>query len=180
MKFNKYTNNLRDSLIWRFCLCIFIGLMVFFNSHVMTIAIVHGQSMYPSMEDGDFLLVDRIYKKLFRGDVILIQVPSIEFGGKYIVKRIISTGGENVVINYKNNTISVDGRTLSESYINRQESDPMTNGNGSCIMEYEVPEGYLFVVGDNRNYSSDSRSDSIGFIPENAVVGKVVHILRLK
>lgn len=70
--------------------------------------------MYPSMRDGDILIIDRTYSTPSWGDIVLIQVPSVEFGEKYIIKRIIATGGETVSIDYDKNEIRVDGKLLYE------------------------------------------------------------------
>ena len=124
--------------------------------------------MYPSMQDGDLLVVARNYSTLSLGDVILIQVPSAEFGEKYIVKRIIATGGETV------NEIRVDGKLLYEPYVNLQQPDPMLPIDENPQIEYQVPEGQVFVLGDNRNFSLDSREALLGFVDVSNIVGTVI------
>lgn len=177
MKIYKYDNvkNIRDSLIWWGCLCIFIAILVFINSHIITVATVSGDSMYPSMKDGDFLIVDRIHNTPSRGDVILIQVSPIKFGGKYIVKRVIATGGETVTIDYNKNEVRIDGELLSEPYINWSQNDPMKAVDGVDIVEYDIPDGCVFVMGDNRNYSSDSRDPILGMVEKPDIIGIIIN-----
>lgn len=174
MKIHKFKSGekTRDSLVWWVCLCVMVVLIVFINSFVLTLAIVSGNSMYPSLRAGDFLIVDRIHKMPSRGDVILVRVSPIEAGGQYIVKRVIAFGGERVAIDYDKNEVSINGEVLSEPYINCEEVDPMSGGTST--IEYEIPSGYVFVMGDNRNHSMDSRDERIGFVSVEMIIGKVI------
>lgn len=157
-----------------FCLLILAGAVLLIKSNVLTVATVCGNSMYPSMQDGDLLMVARNYSTLSLGDVILIQVPSAKFGGKYIVKRIIATGGETVSIDYDKNEVRIDDKVLFEPYVNLQQPDPMLPIDGNHQIEYQVPEGQVFVLGDNRNFSLDSRQALLGFVDVSNVVGTVI------
>lgn len=130
--------------------------------------------MYPSMQDGDLIIVARNYSTLSLGDVILIQVPSANFGGKYIVKRIIATGGETVSIDYGKNEVRINDKVLYEPYVNLQQPDPMLPIDGNRQIEYQVPEGQVFVLGDNRNFSLDSRQALLGFVDVSNIVGTVI------
>lgn len=148
------------------------------NSYVISICYADGNSMYPTIKDKEILLVNRTSMKLNNGDIVLIHTTLENTGIEYIVKRIVGRSGERVVINYVDNTVSVDGRILLEPYINRFENDPMKDRNGQFISEFIVPGGYYFVLGDNRNHSSDSRDEKIGFIHQNEIVGKIHKISR--
>lgn len=130
--------------------------------------------MYPSMQDGDLLIVARNYSTLSLGDVILIQVPSAKLGEKYIVKRIIATGGDTVSIDYDKNEVRINDKVLYEPYVNLQQPDPMLSIDGNHQIEYQVPEGQVFVLGDNRNFSLDSRQALLGFVDVSNIVGTVV------
>lgn len=156
------------------CLLILAGAVFFIKSNVLTVATVCGNSMYPSMQDGDLLIVARNYFTLSLGDVILIQVPSAKFGGKYIVKRVIATGGKTVSIDYDKNEVRIDGKVLYEPYVNMQQPDPMLPIDGNHQIEYQVPEGQVFVLGDNRNFSLDSRQALLGLVDVSNIVGTVI------
>lgn len=156
------------------CLLILAGAVLFIKSNVLTVATVCGNSMYPSLQDGDILLVARIYTTLSRGDVILVQVPYAKFGEKYIIKRIIATGGETVSINYDKNEVRINDKVLYEPYVNLQQPDPMLPIDGNHQIEYQVPEGQVFVLGDNRNFSLDSRQALLGFVDVSNIVGTVI------
>ena len=127
---------------------------------------VEGTSMLPTLEDGDRVVVTAFDGKPQRGQVIISVQPN-DFG-KPVVKRIIATENQTVDINFATGDVYVDGVLLSEPYIN----NPTINNEG-VQFPVTVPEGHVFVMGDNRQGSTDSRSDKIGFIDENYILGVV-------
>ena len=131
---------------------------------------VVGSSMYPTLKNGEMLIIRQFMYSAKAGDIIVCQSESYGLETP-LVKRVIATGGQTVSIDYENWTVTVDGKVLSEEYVNR-ENKPMRE---SDYLEdtFTVPEGKLFVMGDNRNGSSDSRVEIIGFIDERTVIGKV-------
>lgn len=132
---------------------------------------VEGSSMYPTLQEGDMLVVTMPFYTPECGDIIVCQSPTYGLD-RPLVKRIIATGGQKVEIDYENWTVKVDGNTLSETYINREIG---RNMRPSDYLEdsFIVPEGFVFVMGDNRNNSKDSRSSEIGMIDERYILGKV-------
>ena len=90
-----------------------------------------------------------------------------------IVKRVIATGGQTVHIDYSTSTVYVDGVALDEPYINELMRMPM----GETITDVTVPEGSVFVMGDNRNNSSDSRVPELGTVDERYILGEVLLVL---
>ena len=132
---------------------------------------VEGTSMFPTLNNDDFLVITDLAYKPKTGDIVVFQVPSYK-NGHPLIKRVIATGGQRVQIDFENWTITVDGVTLDETYINR-DSRPMNRLDG-CPEEFVVEEGCVFVMGDNRNNSTDSRSNLIGQIDERYLMGRVV------
>ena len=136
------------------------------------INIVSGDSMYPTLYDGDYLLLlgNLFYQEPEQGDIVVISKKTFD-NGKPIVKRVIAKEGQTVDIDFENGIVYVDGQALEENYIN----SPTTNREG---MEFPltVDEGCIFVLGDNRGVSRDSRSPQIGLIDKREVLGKVIYL----
>ncbi len=130
---------------------------------------VSGLSMFPTFNDGDFILTDKVSYRAGQpntGDVIVLRDPMDE--SKDFIKRIIATPGQTLKV--ENNSVFINGQPLPENYLpagtptrNMQYLHP-----GTLIT---VPEGEYFVFGDNRDHSSDSRE--WGPIKREAIVGKV-------
>ena len=131
---------------------------------------VVGSSMSPTLSDGDLLIVSTFMYTPKATDIIVCQSESYGLE-KPLVKRIIATEGQTVKIDYKSWTVTVDGKVLEEDYIKR-EADAM-RGSNYLPESFTVPENCVFVMGDNRNGSSDSRIREIGFIDERYILGKV-------
>jgi signal peptidase I len=125
---------------------------------------VDGFSMLPTLEDGEFVLVSKINYQLGnveRGDIIVFHFPIDP--EQELIKRVIGLPGD--VVSVQNGAVAVNGQSLEETYI---AAAPAYSG------EWVVPDGHLFVLGDNRNDSSDSHS--WGYLPFDKVVGKAVII----
>lgn len=128
---------------------------------------VKGSSMVPTLQNGNMVLLQTIGYEPAQNDVVVVTHRS--FSEDPIIKRVIAVAGQTVVVNYDENTVTVDGVLLNETYINYADSDPMGTHVGA--VSYDVPEGHIFVMGDNRNHSTDSRSASIGFVDLREVLG---------
>jgi signal peptidase I len=126
---------------------------------------VDGPSMVPTLEDGEKVIVSTVGYKPQRGDVVVISKAGAD--NKPIVKRIIAVGGDTVNINLTTGVVTVNG--VEEHY-----SDDLTNQTINTAYPMVVPEGTVFVLGDNRELSHDSRYKIIGCIDERLIVGKVV------
>lgn len=138
---------------------------------VLRLVRVQGESMYPTLNNDDYLVITDLAFKPKTGDIVVLQVPSYK-SGHPLIKRVVATGGQRVQIDYENWTVTVDGVTLDETYLNR-DTRPM-NRLDNCPSDFVVEEGFVFVMGDNRNNSTDSRSSLIGQIDERYLMGKVV------
>ncbi len=141
-------------------------------SFVARIAVVDGNSMYPTLSHNDKLLVRQIFYTPKQGDIVVCQ--SENYGlDKPLVKRIIATEGQKVRLDRENWKIYVNGFPLDEPYL--------VIGEGAMVdWQYDtdeivVPKGHVFVMGDNRNNSLDSRFYGVGFIDERYIIGQVIY-----
>ena len=131
---------------------------------------VDGESMDYTLQNNELLLVWSLGYTPQQGDIVVLnKTTATHLGGRAIVKRVIATGGQTVDIDYNTSTVYVDGEPLDEPYL----WEPMMDIYGSRGSTHiEVPEGSIFVMGDNRNGSDDSRDNLIGTIDEDYVLGK--------
>lgn len=139
------------------------------RSFIVQPFVVQGSSMEPTFQDQDYLVVDKIKYRLGnpnRGDIIVFKAPK-DTSQNYI-KRIIGLPGEKVTI--EENSVKINGQALDETYL--PESLVGNNADGSFFLEQTLGEHEFFVLGDNRNHSSDSRS--WGPLPEGNIVGRAV------
>jgi signal peptidase I len=147
-------------------------LYILLSTFVGRITRVDGSSMYPTLHDQELMVVRSIGYQPEQGDVVVLTQKS--YRSASLVKRIIALGGQTVRIDYESNTVYVDGVPLDEPYINLEEEDPMEERPADWTDELTVPEGYVFVMGDNRNHSGDSREPEIGVVAEGNIIGKCV------
>lgn len=147
---------------------------------------VDGPSMNQTLQDGEPLIVSNLFYTPKRGDIIVFHQTNGEREttsplNRYnepIVKRVIATGGQYIKLDYAAKKVYVsDDETFEESDV-IDESYAYFSGDtwrqSSTVTEYHVPEGYLFVMGDNRNNSADSRYPEVGFVDERRVLGRVL------
>lgn len=157
-------NTLADVVV---CL-IFVTVLFVFAIRLVGVV---GDSMYPTLHNGDKLtLLSNFLYEPEVGDIVVLQARS--YDDEPIVKRIIADEGQTIDIDFTTGAVTVDGMLLEESYINT----PTTRAEG---MEFPltVPENCIFVMGDNREHSTDSRYPSIGCIDKRYVLGKALRIV---
>ena len=167
----------RDLYEWMQALVCSVLVVVLLFTFVVRLIGVDGHSMVPTLQDGDRLLVlnSILYDDYQYGDSVVLRKES--FLAEPIVKRVIATGGQTVDIDYGTSTVYVDGVALDEPYIREPMGVPYTPSaydSTGVQTHWEVPEGSIFVMGDNRNKSTDSRDARLGAIDEDYVLGKVV------
>ncbi|GGE72653.1 signal peptidase I [Priestia taiwanensis] len=155
--------------IWEYGKAIGIGLCIalFIRTFFFSMHVVSGESMEPTLQNGNFLAVNKfqsVEEKLERFDVIVHERED----GDYNVKRVVGIPGDT--IEYRDNVLYVNGEATEEPYLKEDE----VTANFTLMEktgENHVPEGHVFVVGDNRNYSTDSRV--YGFVKMEQIVGEV-------
>ena len=137
------------------------------------IVIVSGPSMNDTLLDGDYLLLlsNNLYPNPKHGDIIVASKDDFK-DGEPIIKRVIATEGQTVDIDFAAGIVYVDGIALQEDY-----TLTPTNLAEGIAFPITVDEGCLFVMGDNRNESKDSRNPEIGLVDKREVLGKAIFLL---
>ena len=149
-----------------------LAVLILLFTFVARIIVVSGLSMENTLMNGDAMVVWTLGYTPKQGDVVVLTKRSYQEDS--IVKRVIATGGQSVDIDYSTGTVYVDDVPLEEDYIKEQMRVP---SYGEGLNHIEVPEGCLFVMGDNRNQSADSRYSGIGIIDERCVIGRAVMVV---
>lgn len=156
-----------DALDWVQCivtaLLVCILLFVFVGR---TVGVV-GHSMLPTFNEGDRLIISNLFYTPKRGDVVVLRKESLT--DEPIIKRVIAVGGQTVDIDFDEGVVYVDGVALNEDYVNSP-----TNRELQFDGPVTVPEGSVFVLGDNRNASNDSRDERLGCVDERYIIGRVL------
>lgn len=153
---------------WIKTILITFAIFAFIFLFVFRIVRVDGPSMNSTLENGDMVILTDIFYTPRDGDIVVVSHAAEH--EKPIIKRVIATEGQTLKLDYENNRVIVNGVILDEDYIN--------NGItfGSIYPDYEIPEtipkGKVFVMGDNRRESKDSRDHRIGLINSEDIIGK--------
>ena len=158
---------------WIKALVIAFVIAVLIRYILFTPIVVDGDSMMPTLEDGDRMIVNKIGYKLGepdRFDIVVFHAPE----GKDYIKRVIGLPGDT--IEYKDDQLYINGKAYDEPYLDEYKSQ-ITEGTLTqdfTLQEIDptievIPEGYVFVMGDNRRYSKDSRH--IGIVSEDKIIG---------
>lgn len=171
-----FFTDLLESFVIAIAVSLFVGFTLVVPNKV------EGQSMQPNFHDAELLLTNKVSQWLGptdfgksigldyqRGDVVIFYQDNIDF-----IKRVIAVGGDFIRIN--NGNVYVNGKQLQEKYLPEDVATYCYSGEIAFIEEDQVkkvPEGYYFLLGDNRGNSKDSRFSDIGFIPREHLLGKV-------
>ncbi len=138
---------------------------------------VSGTSMYPTLNQGDYLalLSNVFYQNPQQGDIVVATLDYFENQGDGpIVKRVIATEGQIVDIDFDRGTVYVDGEALTEPYIYEKTYTSFEQYGQSLDYPLVVPDDHVFLMGDNRNHSTDSRFAAVGPVAEEDLLGKVL------
>ncbi len=137
---------------------------------------VVGHSMDPTLNDGEMMFVWSLGYEPKQGDIVVANKTTAEsveaLHGDAIIKRVIAVGEQTVEIDYTNNLVYVDGEPLKEDYTLEPMHEPWSEDMANTY--FEVPEGSVFLMGDNRNHSTDSRHAALGPVDQDYLLGKAV------
>ena len=152
---------------------VLIFFVVVFTFFVRLIG-VDGSSMYPTLQDHSIMLVSDFGYSPEKGDIVVLRKEGF-YNDQPIVKRIIATGGDTIDIDPVTGDVLVNGEVLDEPYI--AEKINTLEKMGDMTYPQTVPEGCVFVMGDNRNYSTDSRWSQLGMVDERYILGHVLSVV---
>lgn len=161
----------REAYEWvQALVCSVLAVVLTFTFGVRLIG-VDGHSMVPTLQDGDRLLVlnSALCGGYEPGDIVVLRKES--FLPTPIVKRVIAVGGQVVDIDFTSGSVFVDGKRLQEDYV----SEPTLTMEGTAF-PLTVPEGCVFVMGDNRNASNDSRDSRLGTVDQRYIIGRAIFL----
>lgn len=163
---------IKNCFEWIEALVTSLILVVILFTFIFRVVNVSGPSMLPNLRSGDRVVISSWFYKPQRGDVVVIT-HSAKFD-EPIIKRVIALENQVVDINYRTGYVSVDGQVLDESaYI----QNGITTQHSDFEFPLTVPKGHVFVLGDNRSISNDSRFSEIGMIDERYILGKAEYIV---
>lgn len=169
----EYSKSVKSVLLYmRDLVCLIAGVLLLF-SLCFRIVVVSGPSMNDTLYDGDWLLVlgNIFYSEPKQGDIVVASKDAFD-NGTPIIKRVIATEGQQVDIDFDAGIVYVDGQPLSETYTRTP-----TNLDEGVAFPLTVEDGCVFVMGDNRNASKDSRSNEIGLVDEREILGKAIFLV---
>ena len=177
----------RDNYEWLRCIVMAIVACVLLFVLVARVIDVQGRSMEPTLYERDKLIITRLAGDYEYGDIVVLQKDS--FKPEPIVKRVIAMEGQTVTINFAEGIVYVDGKALDEPYTKERTYersqimdpanyevygiDPKKDVTADSVT-VTVPEGCVFVMGDNRNNSNDSRHADVNFVDTRLIMGKAV------
>ena len=134
---------------------------------------VEGNSMLKTLHWNDRVIMSGLFYSPKNGDIVIFRPPTEAFGDTPLVKRVIAVEGQTIDINFDTGEVFVDGVVIEEErYINEPTYSRMSFAGPSI-----VPKGHVFVMGDNRNHSSDSRDSRVGMVDTRYILGKVLFLL---
>lgn len=192
----KISDKTRNILEWIACVVIAVVIAILIRYFIGTPTVVQQPSMCPTLKENQRLILNRLSRTLGqipnRGDIITFEAPSnsyatdikanyeneptnifskfmyhvLEINKKSYIKRVIGLPGEHVVI--EDGKVYINGEELEETYL---QPNVITEGKNPLLIDFTVPEGYIFAMGDNRTQSADCRV--FGCIPLEKVESKV-------
>lgn len=173
-------NRIADVLDWTACFVYAIAAVLALNLFFFRSITVSGDSMNDTLIDNDKVIATNFMYTPQYGDIVIVEADKLMMHGtavygEAIIKRVIATEGDVVRIDTDKGVVYRNGEALEEDYIKEHMTKPMGVGWIESNTDYTVPEHCVFVMGDNRNNSNDSRNmAAVGFVDTNFIMGKAV------
>lgn len=168
-----------EFLEWIEVLCTALVMVVLIFTFVFRVATIEGESMLYTLEEGDKVVISNLNYEPAEGDIVVVSrnvqntIKAETTSNEPIIKRVIAVGGQTVDIDFKTGTVYVDGKALEEDYLGSPTYDKY-----DVDFPIYIPEGYIFILGDNRGNSMDSRDTRIGeggLVDERYVLGRAIY-----
>lgn len=146
---------------------VIVLVVVLIRTFIATPVIVSGSSMDPTLKNGQVLILNKLAKKYMRDDIVVIDAK-INGKKERIVKRIIGLPGET--LEYKDGFLYINGKRTHDDFVDQTRVFTLESVTG----KKKIPEGYYFVMGDNRRNSLDSRDKHVGLVKKSNIIGKPI------
>lgn len=169
---NKNTSFFDEALDWLETLILYCFIAILLMMFVVKLIVVDGDSMNSTLYDGQKLIATNLFYTPEQGDIIIFNNDNPVFT-KTLIKRVIATEGQKVKIDFENAQITVDGKILDEAYLTK-DFDYFEREDCPAVYEFTVEDNHVFVMGDNRNDSTDSRDNRVGQVDVDSIVGKAI------
>ena len=161
----------KETYDWIQCLLVALIICVLLFMFCVRVIDVIGTSMYPTLNNSEKMLVSGLFYKPKVGDIVVFKKDEYD-PNKALVKRVIAVEGQEINMDFENGIVYIDGVAIGEDYI----SEPTYN-KLDFIGPKTVPEGCVFVMGDNRNASIDSRKKEIGMLDTRLILGRAYYVI---
>lgn len=155
---------------WLEAIAFALAIVVILFTFVFRIVTVSGPSMQPTLHSDDRIVLSHLFYTPHNGDIVVVTQPN-SHNNEPLIKRIIAVEGQTIDIDADANTVTVDGVVLNENYILEQD---LQREGSAYQYPITIPKGKVFVMGDNRNDSFDSREEGLGMVDEKYIMGKAV------
>lgn len=155
---------------WVQCIVAAVILAILIFVFVGRVIGVKGDSMYPTLHNQDRIITSNLFYTPKQGDIVVFKTE--HFGNEPLVKRVVATEGQTVEIDFDKGIVYVDGEAADDSF-----TYAPTKAREDFSGKVTVPDGCVFVMGDNRNDSTDSRSNRVGMVDTRTILGKVHFVL---